>query len=161
LKTDHIFVSGDRVCFIDLDSVVLGDPVRDPHTWSRTSWPGSVSTRCRRTWRGVQRRYSPTNTSRTSRRRGANNSGCIAPARSSRLRAASSSAKSRTGPTRSRPPSPRRTARRPGHLMDPTTDLPDDAALPGIVAMRALGVTRALAWCARSSRRGWRMLPSP
>jgi hypothetical protein len=30
LKTDHIFVSGDRVCFIDLDSVVLGDPVRDP-----------------------------------------------------------------------------------------------------------------------------------
>ncbi|PYO71294.1 MAG: hypothetical protein DMD64_15080 [Gemmatimonadetes bacterium] len=30
LKTDHIFVSVDRVCFIDLDSVVLGDPVRDP-----------------------------------------------------------------------------------------------------------------------------------
>src|SRR5439155_1204411 len=30
LKTDHIFVSRDRVCFIDLDSVVLGDPVRDP-----------------------------------------------------------------------------------------------------------------------------------
>ena len=30
LKSDHIFVSGDRVCFIDLDSVVLGDPVRDP-----------------------------------------------------------------------------------------------------------------------------------
>jgi len=30
LKADHIFVSGDRVCFIDLDSVVLGDPVRDP-----------------------------------------------------------------------------------------------------------------------------------
>jgi len=30
LKTDHIFVSDDRVCFIDLDSVVLGDPVRDP-----------------------------------------------------------------------------------------------------------------------------------
>ncbi len=30
LKTDHIFVSGERVCFIDLDSVVLGDPVRDP-----------------------------------------------------------------------------------------------------------------------------------
>jgi len=28
--------------------------------------------------------------------------------------------------------------------MNPTTDLPDDAALPGIVAMRALGVTRAL-----------------
>src|SRR5213079_804125 len=30
LKTDHIFLSVDRVCFIDLDSVVLGDPVRDP-----------------------------------------------------------------------------------------------------------------------------------
>jgi hypothetical protein len=30
LKTDHIFLSGDRVCFIDLDSVVLADPVRDP-----------------------------------------------------------------------------------------------------------------------------------
>ena len=30
LKTDHTFVSDDRVCFIDLDSVVLGDPVRDP-----------------------------------------------------------------------------------------------------------------------------------
>ena len=28
--------------------------------------------------------------------------------------------------------------------MKPTTDLPDDAALPGIVAMRALGVTRTL-----------------
>ena len=28
--------------------------------------------------------------------------------------------------------------------MNPTTDLPDDAALPGIVAMRALGVSRAL-----------------
>src|SRR5439155_4483534 len=30
LKTDHIFLSGERVIFIDLDSVVLGDPVRDP-----------------------------------------------------------------------------------------------------------------------------------
>jgi hypothetical protein len=30
LKTDHIFLSGDQVIFIDLDSVVLGDPVRDP-----------------------------------------------------------------------------------------------------------------------------------
>lgn len=30
LKTDHVFLSGDRVIFIDLDSVVLGDPVRDP-----------------------------------------------------------------------------------------------------------------------------------
>jgi hypothetical protein len=30
LKTDHIFLSGDRVMFIDLDSAVLGDPVRDP-----------------------------------------------------------------------------------------------------------------------------------
>src|SRR2546421_7052171 len=29
-------------------------------------------------------------------------------------------------------------------LRTPATDLPDDAALPGIVAMRALGVTRAL-----------------
>ena len=28
--------------------------------------------------------------------------------------------------------------------MNLTTDLPDDAALPGIVAMRALGVTCAL-----------------
>ena len=30
LKTDHIFLSGDQVIFIDLDSVVFGDPVRDP-----------------------------------------------------------------------------------------------------------------------------------
>ena len=30
LKPDHIFLSGDRVMFIDLDSAVLGDPVRDP-----------------------------------------------------------------------------------------------------------------------------------
>jgi len=30
LKTDHIFLSGERVIFIDLDSVALGDPVRDP-----------------------------------------------------------------------------------------------------------------------------------
>jgi hypothetical protein len=30
LKTDHIFLSGEHVIFIDLDSVVLGDPVRDP-----------------------------------------------------------------------------------------------------------------------------------
>jgi len=30
LKTDHIFLSGERVIFIDLDSVSLGDPVRDP-----------------------------------------------------------------------------------------------------------------------------------
>ena len=30
LKTDHVFLAGDRVIFIDLDSVVLGDPVRDP-----------------------------------------------------------------------------------------------------------------------------------
>jgi streptomycin 6-kinase len=30
LKPDHIFLNGDRVIFIDLDSVALGDPVRDP-----------------------------------------------------------------------------------------------------------------------------------
>src|SRR5436309_7061244 len=30
LKPDHIFLDGDRVIFIDLDSVALGDPVRDP-----------------------------------------------------------------------------------------------------------------------------------
>ncbi len=30
LKPDHIFLHGDRVIFIDLDSVALGDPVRDP-----------------------------------------------------------------------------------------------------------------------------------
>jgi hypothetical protein len=30
LKTDHVFLSGDRVIFIDLDSATLGDPVRDP-----------------------------------------------------------------------------------------------------------------------------------
>jgi streptomycin 6-kinase len=30
LKTDHVFLSGDRVTFIDLDSAALGDPVRDP-----------------------------------------------------------------------------------------------------------------------------------
>ena len=30
LKTDHIFLSGDRVCFIDFDNVAMGDPVRDP-----------------------------------------------------------------------------------------------------------------------------------
>jgi hypothetical protein len=35
LKTDHIFLSGERVMFIDLDSVALGDPVRDPaHLWA-------------------------------------------------------------------------------------------------------------------------------
>jgi len=30
LKPDHIFLSGEQVIFIDLDSVALGDPVRDP-----------------------------------------------------------------------------------------------------------------------------------
>lgn len=30
LKPDHVFVSGDRVIFIDVDNVTLGDPVRDP-----------------------------------------------------------------------------------------------------------------------------------
>jgi len=30
LKTDHIFLSDDRVCFIDFDNVAMGDPVRDP-----------------------------------------------------------------------------------------------------------------------------------
>ena len=30
LKPDHIFLSDDDVVFIDLDSAVLGDPVRDP-----------------------------------------------------------------------------------------------------------------------------------
>src|SRR5439155_1387967 len=30
LKPDHVFLAGDRVIFIDLDSLVLGDPVRDP-----------------------------------------------------------------------------------------------------------------------------------
>jgi hypothetical protein len=30
LKTDHVFLSSDRVIFIDLDSVSVGDPVRDP-----------------------------------------------------------------------------------------------------------------------------------
>ena len=30
LKPDHVFVAGDRVVFIDLDSAVQGDPVRDP-----------------------------------------------------------------------------------------------------------------------------------
>lgn len=30
LKTDHVFLSDDRVLFIDLDSAALGDPVRDP-----------------------------------------------------------------------------------------------------------------------------------
>jgi ATP-binding cassette subfamily B protein/subfamily B ATP-binding cassette protein MsbA len=30
LKPDHIFLAGDQVVFIDLDSVALGDPVRDP-----------------------------------------------------------------------------------------------------------------------------------
>src|SRR5256884_9713087 len=29
LKPDHVFLAGDRGIFIDLDSVVLGDPVRD------------------------------------------------------------------------------------------------------------------------------------
>src|SRR5256884_3717633 len=29
LKPDHVCLAGDRVIFIDLDSVVLGDPVRD------------------------------------------------------------------------------------------------------------------------------------
>src|SRR6266550_927372 len=30
VKTDHVFLDGARVPFIDLDSVALGDPVRDP-----------------------------------------------------------------------------------------------------------------------------------
>lgn len=30
LKTDHIFVAGRRVIFIDVDAASLGDPVRDP-----------------------------------------------------------------------------------------------------------------------------------
>ncbi len=30
MKTDHVFLDGERVTFIDLDSVALGDPVRDP-----------------------------------------------------------------------------------------------------------------------------------
>jgi len=30
LKPDHIFWTGERVVFIDLDAAVLGDPVRDP-----------------------------------------------------------------------------------------------------------------------------------
>ena len=30
LKPDHIFLSGDRAIFIDLDSAAMGDPVRDP-----------------------------------------------------------------------------------------------------------------------------------
>ncbi|HZI22324.1 MAG TPA: hypothetical protein VFD76_07390 [Gemmatimonadales bacterium] len=30
LKADHVFLDRDRVVFIDLDSVALGDPVRDP-----------------------------------------------------------------------------------------------------------------------------------
>ena len=30
LKTDHVFVSDGRVCFIDFDNVAMGDPVRDP-----------------------------------------------------------------------------------------------------------------------------------
>jgi len=37
LKADHVFLErdGERVIFIDLDSVALGDPVRDPaHLWA-------------------------------------------------------------------------------------------------------------------------------
>ena len=35
LKTDHVFLADGRVIFIDLDSVALGDPVRDPaHLWA-------------------------------------------------------------------------------------------------------------------------------
>ena len=35
LKADHVFLDGDRVMFIDLDSAALGDPVRDPaHLWA-------------------------------------------------------------------------------------------------------------------------------
>jgi hypothetical protein len=30
LKPDHVFLDGDRVIFIDLDTVSLGDPARDP-----------------------------------------------------------------------------------------------------------------------------------
>jgi len=30
MKTDHVFLSNDRVCFIDFDNVAMGDPVRDP-----------------------------------------------------------------------------------------------------------------------------------
>lgn len=35
LKADHVFLDGERVIFIDLDSAALGDPVRDPaHLWA-------------------------------------------------------------------------------------------------------------------------------
>jgi hypothetical protein len=35
LKTDHVFLAGERIIFIDLDSVSRGDPVRDPaHLWA-------------------------------------------------------------------------------------------------------------------------------
>src|SRR5439155_20907402 len=30
LKTDHVFLDGDRVIFVDLDTASQGDPVRDP-----------------------------------------------------------------------------------------------------------------------------------
>ena len=30
LKSDHVFLDGDRVMFVDLDTVCLGDPARDP-----------------------------------------------------------------------------------------------------------------------------------
>ena len=53
LKTDHIFLSGDRVIFIDLDSVVLGDPVRDPahlvaHITARVGLDGLPADEARR-----------------------------------------------------------------------------------------------------------------
>ena len=53
LKADHIFVSGDWVCFIDLDSVVLGDPVRDPahlvaHITARVGLDGLPADEARR-----------------------------------------------------------------------------------------------------------------
>ena len=53
LKTDHIFLSGDQVIFIDLDSVVLGDPVRDPahlvaHITARVGLDGLQADEARR-----------------------------------------------------------------------------------------------------------------
>ncbi len=49
LKTDHVFLDDGRVTFIDLDTVSLGDPARDPahlaaHLACRIDVPGMTAT---------------------------------------------------------------------------------------------------------------------
>ena len=62
LKTDHIFLAGGRVTFIDFDSVALGDPVRDPahlfaHIAARVGLDGMPRERARAAARACAEAY--------------------------------------------------------------------------------------------------------